>query len=329
MKKERIRTLHSLVTMLTYKRKHGTESIKDFCARYLHPTFGHPDKDGNYVLIVGDKPNILFAAHYDSVHRSDGRQKVKVTGGVAILHPDNEVECLGADCATGIWLILEMIDAGIEGVYVVHAQEEVGCLGSKALVKRIPYWLGAIDAVISFDRKGQSDIITHQMGMRTASDAFAHSLADILGLGHKPDDGGSYTDSNEYAETVSECTNLSVGYTDQHTAKETQDLDYAAMLRDALIEADWSQLVFERDPSVVEWAYGQDWGYPFRGFQSYYSDPLVEEDALDDYYEIIRDYDKALAKMLEDWFQSPYDLLDELQRYGADPFRSPLLRRYK
>ena len=321
--------MHSLVTMLTYKRKHGTESIKNFCSRYLHPIFGHPDKDGNYVLIVGDKPNILYAAHYDSVHKTNGMQKVKVSAGIFTLHPDNEVECLGAVCATGIWLILEMIDAGIQGVYVVHAQEETGCLGSQALVNRLPYWLDSIDAVISFDRKGQSDIITHQMGRRTASDAFANSLADILKLGHKPDDGGAYTDSNEYADTVSECTNLSVGYTGQHTAKEAQDLEYASTLRDALIEADWSQLVFKRDPSVVESIYGDDWGYPFRGFQSYSYAPLVEEDPLDDYYEIIQDYDKAVAAMLADWFHSPYDLLDELQRYGADPFRSPLLRRYK
>jgi len=321
--------LHSLVTMLTYKRKHGTESIKNFCSRYLHPIFGHPDKDGNYVLIVGDKPNILYAAHYDSVHKTNGMQKVKVSAGIVTLHPDNEVECLGADCATGIWLILEMIDAGIQGVYVVHAQEETGCLGSQALVNRLPYWLDSIDAVISFDRKGQSDIITHQMGMRTASDAFARSLADILKLGHKPDDGGAYTDSNEYASTVSECTNLAVGYTGQHTAKEAQDLEYASTLRDALIEADWSQLVFKRDPSVVEYIYGNDWGYPFRGFQSYSYAPLVEEDRLNDYREIIQDYDNAVAALLADYFQSPYDLLDELQRYGADPFRSPLLRRYK
>lgn len=321
--------MHSLVTMLTYKRKHGTESIKNFCSRYLHPIFGHPDKDGNYVLIVGDKPNILYAAHYDSVHKTNGMQKVKVSAGIVTLHPDNEVECLGADCATGIWLILEMIDAGIQGVYVVHAQEETGCLGSQALVNRLPYWLDSIDAVISFDRKGQSDIITHQMGRRTASDAFANSLADILKLGHKPDDGGAYTDSNEYADTVSECTNLAVGYTGQHSAKEAQDLEYASTLRDALIEADWSQLVFKRDPSVVEHIYGDDWGYPFRGFQSYSYAPLVEEDRLDDYYEIIQDYDNAVAALLADYFQSPYDLLDELQRYGADPFRSPLLRRYK
>ena len=50
--------------------------------------------------------------------------------------------CLGADCTTGIWLIMNMIEAKvIEGVYVIHAAEEVGCKGSRALVADDPEWL--------------------------------------------------------------------------------------------------------------------------------------------------------------------------------------------
>lgn len=66
---------HPLIDMLSYRRKHGTDSIKDFCEKYLHPTFGYPDADDNYELIIGDNPTICYAAHYDTVHKSDGRQK--------------------------------------------------------------------------------------------------------------------------------------------------------------------------------------------------------------------------------------------------------------
>ena len=68
----------------------------------------------------------------------------------------------------------------------------------------------------------------------------------------QPDNTGSYTDSNEYSSVVSECTNISVGYYNQHTKNEVQDLDYADELLIALCQADWSGLVFERDASKVE-----------------------------------------------------------------------------
>src|SRR6056300_891278 len=159
--------------MLKYKRKHGTDSIKDFCGRFLHPTFGYPDKNGNYELVIGDNPSVCYSAHYDSVHKDNGMQNIQINDGIVTLAKGSKSNCLGADCATGIWLILEMIDAGIEGVYVVHAEEESGCIGSSAMVTSNPKWMQYLKAVISFDRKDKESIITHQMGMRTCSDAFA------------------------------------------------------------------------------------------------------------------------------------------------------------
>lgn len=310
--------MHSLTSMLKYKRKHGTDSIKDFCQRFLHPTFGYPDKHGNYELIIGKNPTICFAAHYDSVHSDDGMQNIQIKGDIVSLAKGSKSNCLGADCATGIWLILEMIDAGIEGVYVVHANEESGCLGSKALVEDNPKWLSKVQAVISFDRKGKESVITHQMGMRTCSDAFAVSLDKILGLGQRPDDTGSYTDSNEYSGLVPECTNLSVGYYNQHTARETQDLGFAADLRDALISADWSQLVIERDPSVIEYSYdggyAQSWGRDW----THYNEETSKEDDRQAFLDIVRDNPEAVADMLREYFGNEFDLIDELYHYQSD-----------
>ena len=166
----------------------------------------------------------------------------------AQLHRSNRQECLGADCATGMWLMLCMIQAGIEGVYVIHAEEESGCNGSRKIVASKPDWLQYIDAAISFDRKGYKSIITHQTGQRTCSDAFAESLSDAIGLGMECDTGGSYTDSNEYKYVVPECTNVSVGYFDQHTSMERQDLDFATTLRQNLCSGSFNALKIERDP---------------------------------------------------------------------------------
>lgn len=289
-------TVNTLVDMLGYKRSHGTQSHIDFLKRYLLPIFGQPDDDGNFVKIIGDKPRVAWLSHHDSVHRSDGMQKVMVMRGYsedkfvksqntapkttyagkffqgfgtgfmdgtyktvkiqsaylhAQLHRSNRKECLGADCATGMWLMLCMIEAGVEGVYVIHAEEETGCNGSRKLVARNPDWLQHIDAAISFDRKGYESIITHQTGQRTCSDAFAISLSDAIGLEMSCDNGGSYTDSNEYKYVVPECTNVSVGYFNQHTSVERQDLDFAEMLRQNLCSGSFDALTIERDPK--EW----------------------------------------------------------------------------
>ena len=243
--------MQKLLSMLEYARPEGSVAQDMFNGHFLFPVFGPADKHGNYIKTIGDKPRLAFMAHHDTVHTTSCIQQVNVTDGFIWSNSN----CLGADCTTGVWLILEMIKAGIEGTYVVHAGEEIGCLGSRALVADDPEWLYHTDAAISFDRKGYKSVITYQMGVRTASDAFAESFADAVGMDFEADDGGSYTDSNEYANVIPECTNISVGYFAQHTDKERQDATFALTLRDALITADWSKIVAVRDPEVYDTLY--------------------------------------------------------------------------
>ena len=310
--------MHSLVEMLRYKRPEGSKTQRKFCQRFLEPTFGKPDKFGNYIKIIGDKPNLCFTAHHDTVHKDDGFQKLIICNDVVSIADQSKSNCLGADCTTGIWLILGMIEHNIRGVYVIHAAEESGCIGSQKLVASNPDWLSNIDSVISFDRLGQKSIITHQMGMRTASDAFAKSFASVVDMPLlAPDDGGSYTDSNEYADIVSECTNISVGYYNQHTSKEVQDIDYADQLLIALCQADWSGLVFERDPSVVD----DLWQGSYRSYSK------ADEDNLFALEQLIVDYPTRVAEMLDSYGITPAQLMeechiDDMSRYYtyADPY---------
>ena len=169
-------------------------------------------------------------------------------------------DCLGADCTSGIYLILEMIKTGIEGVYCIFADEEIGCVGSTAMAEDLKrsqeqnlyHPLASCDIMISFDRMGDNSIITHQSGIRTASDEFANSLSAELEMGHIADNTGSYTDSNEFAKLIPECTNLSVGYLGQHTANEDQDFNYLTDLLYSLTFIDADALVVSRDPTVEE-----------------------------------------------------------------------------
>lgn len=242
--------MNNFFQMIRWMRPAGSPALDLFCEVYLEPIFGKPDEHGNYVKIINNKdgstPNLCFTAHSDTVHHEGGIQDLRSEGNWLFAVDSS---CLGADCTTGVWLILEMIHCNVPGVYVIHAEEEVGCVGSRKLVKDKPQWLDDVDAVISFDRKGNDSIVTHQLGNRTASDAFAKSLALALDMPNmKPDNTGIYTDSNEYVDVVGECTNISVGYLAQHSSSECQDMEFLAELRDKLVTADWAKLVFSRQP---------------------------------------------------------------------------------
>lgn len=306
----------NFIDMLGYKRPEGSRYQKKFCRRFLEPVFGKPDAHGNYTLILGDNPRIAFMSHHDTVHRTDGRQVVQIMDDFVFSSGN---DCLGADCTTGIYIMLRMIEENISGVYVVHAGEEIGCVGSSALIKDFPAWIGKVDAAISFDRKGYTSIITHQMGARTCSDAFADSLADILDLSMVKDTTGAYTDSNEYVDYVSECTNISVGYFDQHTKKESQDLVFLEYFIQALLEADWSKLVFKRAIGAVEYS-NYDLGPP-KGRKvsthDYYDDPWNDKYLLDDEPEcgdiksVMKRYPDQVAQILQSYGYSADGLLDD------------------
>lgn len=235
-----------LLAMLTYMRPAGSKGEMDFIERFVIPLGTEPDPYGNEFLRIGTAP-ILWSCHTDTVHKASGRQGVEYGHGIATTSTGS---CLGADDGVGVWLMAEMIRAGVEGLYVFHAEEEIGGLGSAAIANNHGF-LDGIQFAIAFDRKGYDEIITHQMGHRCASDAFARSLAMCLRpLRYAASDGGSFTDTANYADIVPECANLSVGYHHQHQTRESLDVDFALALRDALITADFRTLVCERNPLV-------------------------------------------------------------------------------
>lgn len=270
-----------LLEMLKYRRPEGSKTQAEFCARFLEPVFGPPDPHGNYIHTIGNS-EVAFMAHHDTVHRQPGIQSLTMDPNFQeVFTNDPDSNCLGADCTTGVWLILQMIKAKVPGIYVIHAGEEIGCVGSRAIVDDAPLWLETTRAAISFDRKGTKSIITHQMDSRTASDEFAHSLAQILDMPLQPDPTGSYTDSNEYAHIIPECTNLSVGYYEQHSTKECQDLNFAKTLAQALIKADWSQLTIARTPALP--SSRSHGNFPDEMYDYVYQNPDVVASFLEDY----------------------------------------------
>ncbi|MBB5707323.1 M28 family peptidase [Sphingopyxis panaciterrulae] len=313
-----------LLEILSWARPHDSSVEIAFCREFLDKIPGMmSDPFGNRMLTIGDDPRIAWSCHVDTVARRGGYQEVTIDrDGIAHLAKGKAGMSLGADDGVGVWIMLNMIAAQRPGLYLFHRGEEQGCLGSSWLQKHNVAVLENIDAAIAFDRAGYSDVITHQSFGRTCSDAFAQSLAFALNrLDHdfryEPDDTGVFTDTNEYAGIVPECTNLSVGYHNQHGPRETLDIAHCEKLLAAMLKLDASTLVIERDPSIHEDDRWGSFGGP-RSYRSYH----------DEYTDAVSEYPHLAARILEE-LGFPLDdfrmAMWEEDMHGDGPYRPLML----
>lgn len=264
--------------IFSYRREHEQEGEKAFIKKYMqnpeNPFTPILSKSGEVLAYRYDNTNarsdsnILWACHIDTVHSTKPDQifqDVYIDSfGTAFV--DEQQDCLGADDGTGVWLLLEMIKANCFGTYIFFRGEEQGCIGSSQLAEEQEDYFKSFTHIISLDRKGTDEVITNQRNDVCCSDKFADDFAKLLGMGFKKSDKGVYTDSAEFTHLIPECTNLGVGYINQHSSRETQDLNFLVKLRDKLISIDWAnvKLSVERKPEP-KMTYGG-------GLGSYYGD---------------------------------------------------------
>ena len=272
-----------LKEILSYKRGHESEGERAFLKKFLAWwDFEAVTDEHGFVLayraVVGASKT-LFTAHVDTVHRdtppvangkwaaAKGRSPVAKAGGDRVKNQFVEKgdmllasgAPLGADDGAGVWLLLEMMEAGVPGTYLFPRGEECGGIGSSAMAKSHAEWLADFDRCISFDRRGTHSVITHQGWGRCASDEFAEALAAALSCDtyfYAPDDTGVFTDSANFVDIIPECTNVSVGYDKEHSENETLDLRYLKALRDKCVVLDWEALPVKRVPGESDDYYG-------------------------------------------------------------------------
>jgi hypothetical protein len=238
-----------LLGMLQSCRAAGSRQERRMIAEYIRPLHVSQDKAGNLWKVVGENPTIMWSCHTDTVHRSGGRQHLALDEqGRLVLAPKCKSNCLGADDTAGIWLACQLVQRQVPGLYIWHRSEECGGIGSSWIAKNNPGLLSGIKAAIALDRRGYTDVITHQAGGRCCSDKFAVSLAKQLPGKYEPSSFGLFTDTAHYTDLIAECTNISVGYDNAHSSSEWLDSGFLQRLRDSLAVLDPAALVIERKP---------------------------------------------------------------------------------
>lgn len=318
--------------MLTTKRPahtHGEHLAASYIERFLalHNVPYTMDKAHNIIADLRDgTSNVLFSSHYDSAHR--GEQPNGYTNKVSLSHDGSHFRgvdaCIGADDASGIFVMTRMIEAGVPALYIFHASEEVGGIGSHYIADKTPEVLDGITHAIAFDRRGTRDIIWQQGGQTCASEGTAGVFAYLLnrhGFDYRPDDGGSFTDTKLYRHLVPECFNVSVGYDNEHTSEETQDIQHLLDLANVCCELDWAALPVWRDPDCGDY-YGTSWDalrYDYGLSSRYDRNPLVLGDwkikdtidpaSFSDWHDfILTDFDMAMehaydvAELKDAWY---------------------------
>ena len=254
-----------LQEILTYKRRYKTRSERKFIHRFIDSVEGMKnDSFGNRYIQIGEPNGVMFSCHTDTVHARHGRQKILFDEVKGEIFKDDK-NPLGADDGAGIWLMLNMIKREISGLYIFHRAEECGGLGSSYIAEHTPQLLDGLKYAVAFDRCGTEDIITHQAGQRCCSIDFANALSQAfgdVGLRYVKDDTGIFTDSANYTHLIPECTNISVGYDQEHTAWETLDYKHLFRLLEAVFQIDWSSLPAVRDVNEIDYGYNEpmSWG---------------------------------------------------------------------
>lgn len=250
--------MKTLTFMLSTKRPHeGSGEYNALGWLLLHkPSYvaWHFDATGNlHMSNVQDKTHrTLFVAHVDTVHYTDGLNKIKMTDTVWYAQGSQ----LGADDGAGVAMLMHLMHAGVPGHYVFTRGEECGGVGAKALADDDRF-LRRFDRAIAFDRRGTTSVITHQGYGRCCSDAFADDLSSKLmahcdDLMYMPDDTGVYTDTAEFTGLIPECTNISVGYQREHSHEEAQSILHLQALAEACMQIQWDELPTVRDPNEIE-----------------------------------------------------------------------------
>lgn len=175
----------------------------------------HEVVDGNIIhLPHPNRP--VFLAHMDTVGEATMNSPLDITDGV-LTRPG----CvLGGDDRAGVWLIMNHFN---HLNFILTRDEEIGGLGINSIMDLLEARIMDmnIPCGVVLDRKGTTDIIG-EMNYYCAED-LEIAIEDILPKYYSAT--GMWCDADIITHFLP-CVNLSVGYKNAHTTKESLDLSH-------------------------------------------------------------------------------------------------------
>jgi len=229
---------NTFLKLTKYTVPYNTEPILE----NLLPKKIKKDEFGNYYYRIG-KSKTMFTAHLDDVSWDNEIVNHKTVND--FIRTDGST-ILGADDKAGVTILLYMIYKRVPGTYYFFIGEEHGMVGSKGIIRLKKKWFSDnFKRCISFDRKGYGSIISSQLGQICCSNEFIDSLIKEYGkynLLHRNDPTGVFTDSAAFIGIIPECTNISVGYFNEHSNNERQNIVYLDLLSKASSKIKWDNL---------------------------------------------------------------------------------------
>jgi len=277
------KTLHKL---LATKRPHGTEleTLWDmFIDTGIEPKVYYSHADMMFAVVDVLKADntvaeTMFTCHLDTVDRNNGINQLQYADGR--LYAKDSI--LGADDGAGAYVLFRLITAGVPGRYVFFAGEERGGIGSRWAADNHKEVFACYKRAIAFDRKGTNHVIYEQCGGRCASKEFTAALAAKLTFAEPfIVTSGVYTDTAELTGLIPECTNVSCGYSDEHTTRESLNVVWLEKFISHLLTVDFEDLPCVRGTSQYDYDSFDEFDMAFiNGDVDGYSDDAHVEDVI-------------------------------------------------
>lgn len=252
----KVKTLHRNVQLEDIlKMKQST--VKKYVSKRLNNYGYDVHVEDGFVYAEGTYP-VLLVAHMDTVHKETVK-KIKYQDYI-ISSPQG----IGGDDRCGIYIILEILkDFNCSVVFT--EDEEIGCVGARKFAKSVYAKSCNVNYIVEFDRRGSTDAVFYQCGNKEFEDF-------VEDTGYFKKAWGSYSDICEIAPAVGvAAVNLSSGYYNEHSAKETINLlNVAQTIKEA-------KLMLEQNVDgpyeYIEKSYG--WNY---WYDDYEYDEAFSED---------------------------------------------------
>ena len=184
--------------------KMSQNEVKRYMKSVLKSNGYKPVLRNGYLYAKGNLP-VTLVAHMDTVF---GRPNyIYIDGGIM-----SSQTGLGADDRAGIYAICKLVDMGYRPNVLLLEDEEIGCVGAEKFVEDNVEMKAKY--LIELDRSGSKDCVFY--------DCENDDFTDFIeGYGFKSA-WGSYSDISVIAPHYGiAAVNLSVGYYDQHTLRES------------------------------------------------------------------------------------------------------------